>query len=160
MIVAGTGHRIDKLIQKFPFPDLEERLYLFARDVLRDYRASEVISGMALGWDQAIARAAISLDIPLTAACPFKGQERLWNGRQQAAYRDLLTKATRVIYVCNHGLNIAFQERNEWMVDRCQMLLALYDGTPGGTANCIEYANRWGGRIDNRWREWEERCAA
>ena len=163
-IVAGSGHRPEKLIQRFPdFPaaSLHDRLTDFAADLLTEIEPTEVISGMARGWDLALASAAVRLDIPLTAACPFKGQERLWSGREQALYRDLLTAAARVVFVCNHSLTIAFQERNEWMVDRCDRLLALYNGTHGGTANCIAYANRWPFcTIDNRWRQWIERCAA
>lgn len=153
MIVAATGHRPEKLLSHHPLPDLDRRLFQFARDVLVELEPSEVISGMALGWDQAVAQAAISLRIPLTAACPFKGQERLWPGSKQALYREILSKAQRVVYVCNHGLNIAFQERNEWMVDRCDKLTALYDGTPGGTANCVQYATGWR-EIDHRWDQW------
>ncbi len=34
------------------------------------------------------------------------------------------------------------QKRNEWMVDNCDMLVAVWDGTDGGTYNCIDYAKR------------------
>lgn len=34
------------------------------------------------------------------------------------------------------------QRRNEWMVDHCTEVVALWDGTPGGTANCLRYANQ------------------
>ena len=33
----------------------------------------------------------------------------------------------------------AMQVRNEWMADHCDVLLALWNGTPGGTANCLRY---------------------
>lgn len=36
------------------------------------------------------------------------------------------------------------QKRNEWMVDRIDELLAIYNGTPGGTKNCIDYAKKLG----------------
>lgn len=158
-IVAATGHRLNKLLQHIPQidVDLEERMFMLARDHLIELRPSEVISGMALGWDTAVALAALDLGIPLTCACPFEGQERLWSARQQMRYRDILSKAARVVYVCRHKLNIAFQERNEWMVDRASHILALWDGTPGGTANCIEYAERWCSRVENLWQEWIER---
>ena len=32
------------------------------------------------------------------------------------------------------------QERNEWMVNNCDVLIAVWDGTSGGTANCVKYA--------------------
>ena len=36
----------------------------------------------------------------------------------------------------------AFQQRNEWMVDHSSRLIAIYNGSPGGTRNTIEYAKR------------------
>ena len=32
------------------------------------------------------------------------------------------------------------QKRNEWMVDNCTQLIGVFDGSPGGTANCLKYA--------------------
>lgn len=157
LIIAATGHRPDKLLAVVPrghYPRLMPELTNLATLALKRFRPSEVISGMALGWDTAVALAAVKLDIPFTAACPFRGQESTWPGRDQIVYRDLLTKATRVVFVCNHRLNIAFQERNEWMVDRANLMLALHDGSPGGTNNCLEYANRYCQRVENLWDEW------
>jgi uncharacterized phage-like protein YoqJ len=34
------------------------------------------------------------------------------------------------------------QIRNEWMVDRADQVIAIWDGTSGGTANCVEYATK------------------
>ena len=34
------------------------------------------------------------------------------------------------------------QLRNIWMVDRSQYIIGVWDGTEGGTANCIEYAKK------------------
>jgi nucleoside 2-deoxyribosyltransferase len=36
------------------------------------------------------------------------------------------------------------QDRNIWMVDHCDALIAVWDGTSGGTANCVGYAKRVG----------------
>lgn len=32
------------------------------------------------------------------------------------------------------------QIRNQWMVDRADQVIGIWDGTSGGTANCLEYA--------------------
>lgn len=37
-----------------------------------------------------------------------------------------------------------FQQRNQWMVDRADAVLAVWDGSPGGTANCVNYARKVG----------------
>jgi len=31
-------------------------------------------------------------------------------------------------------------ERNIWMVDNCDFLISVWDGTSGGTKNCVDYA--------------------
>ena len=47
-------------------------------DYLERARPDAVISGMALGWDQAVARATADLGIPWVAAITFEGQESKW----------------------------------------------------------------------------------
>ena len=36
------------------------------------------------------------------------------------------------------------QKRNEWMVDNCDAVIAVWDGAPGGTANTVDYARKLG----------------
>ena len=36
----------------------------------------------------------------------------------------------------------AFQIRNRWMVDHAVRLIAVYNGTPGGTRNTLAYAQK------------------
>ena len=141
MIVAGTGHRPDKLGGYGA--STVRRLTLFARFVLEGVGPDGVISGMALGWDMALAEAALDLGIPLLAALPFRGQEARWPEASQARYRGLLARASRIEIVCEGGYSAwKMQARNEWMVDHCDLLLALWDGSSGGTANCVRYARR------------------
>ena len=46
------------------------------------------------------------------------------------------------------------QLRNEAMVNDCDLLLALWNGTSGGTANCIRYANSVKREIRNLWSDY------
>ncbi len=138
-ILAATGHRPDKLGGYTA--RAADRLEQVALNYLRLNRPDRVISGMALGWDQAWASAAICLDLPFDAAVPFDGQERAWPAESRARYRTLLALADRVVVVCPGGYAASkMQMRNEWMVDNCTALVALWDGSPGGTANCVRYA--------------------
>lgn len=139
MIIAGTGHRPNKLGGYSP--EATRKLYNIAHTWLTDNKPSHVISGMALGWDMALANAAISCAIPFTAAIPFEGQESMWPKASQDFYNHLLSKANTIIDVCSPGYAAwKMQKRNEWMVDNCDTLLALWNGTNGGTANCVNYA--------------------
>lgn len=148
-VLAFTGHRPDKLGGYSPW--VFSRLVGLAENVLRENEAAIAISGFALGWDQAAAQAAVNLRVPLLAAIPFVGQERRWPLPSQVAYRELLARATWVEVISPNGFSkAAMQKRNEWMVDNGSRLAALWDGSPGGTNNCVRYA---AGRIptDNHW---------
>lgn len=147
-IVAGTGHRPDKLgtehysgyIANNP---LRTWVRVRARQELLRLRPFYVISGMAPGFDQDLARVAIELRIPFVAAIPFVGQEDRWPLRGRQEYRQLLQQAYEVVIVCEGGYERwKMQARNEWMVDHCTDVLAAFDGSPGGTANTVNYANR------------------
>jgi uncharacterized phage-like protein YoqJ len=153
-ILAGTGHRPDKLGGYGA--DVSTRLIDLARAALMKYRPDEVVCGMALGWDTALALAAIELGIPLTAAVPFEGQERTWRPEQQQLFRSILARATEVVVVSPGGYAIwKMQVRNEWMVDRATGVLALWNGSGGGTGNCIQYARARQVEIVNLWTTWQ-----
>lgn len=153
MNLAGTGHRPEKLGGYTAA--VAERLFDLARAVLVREAPTKVISGMALGWDTALALAALDLGIPLLAAVPFAGQERKWPVPSQEIYRAIIARA-EVVVVCEGGYAPwKLQKRNEWMVDNADALIALWDGSSGGTANCVAYAAPRGIRMVNVWSTWE-----
>lgn len=155
MIIAATGHRPDKLGGYDPA--IEARLQKLASEYLDEARPAVVISGMALGWDTAIALASLEARIPLIAAVPFRGQDGKWSPQGRERYADILVRATEVHVVSEGGYaSHKMQLRNQWMVDHCNRLVALWNGTPGGTANCVNYAISVGKRdaIDNLWPQW------
>ena len=151
-VLAATGHRPDKLGGYGD--DVSRRLQRLAFGYLQQERPERVIVGMALGWDQAVAEAALELGIPFTAAIPFEGQERRWPPESRGRYARLIEHAAAVEIVCDYPGAKAMQRRNEWMVDRADKILALWDGSWGGTFNCVQYARRVGRPIDNLWRAW------
>jgi hypothetical protein len=93
--IAATGHRPDKLVNQYDEASLA-RLTEFAATCLKQLAPDFVISGMALGWDQAIAEAAVSLDIPLIAEIPFPGQPSRWPVVSIVKWHWLKSKAYHV----------------------------------------------------------------
>lgn len=153
MIIAGTGHRPNKLGGHAP--EIISRLEALALAVLQKHRPTSVISGMALGWDTALAEASIKLGIPLIAAVPFEGQEKKWPAQSQKRYCLILKLAQQVHIVTKGGYSPwAMQLRNEWMVDNADLVSALWDGSEGGTGNCIQYALKVKKLISNAWNSW------
>lgn len=95
-------------------------------------------------------QASINCGIPFIAAVPFKDQELNWSEKVQKYFNNLLKKAESVTYVSEEGYSAyKMQIRNEWMVNNCDLLLAVWDGTEGGTYNCIKYARGKGKEIIN-----------
>jgi len=153
MIIAATGHRPDKLGGYSA--GVVARLTRLARTELDRYEPNSVIVGMAQGWDQAVAAACVQADIPFSAYVPFPGQELQWPTEAQRVYYHLLRKAEH-IKVCSAAPYSVekMQYRNECMVDDCTMVMALWNGTPGGTRNCVKYAYSKGVKLINCWPEW------
>lgn len=140
-ILAGTGHRPKDL------GGYSDQIFNKMVDIASNYLSTleyqpTIISGMALGWDQALAKAAMNLSLPLWAYIPFVDQASVWPLKSRAFYYFLLEYSSRKV-ICSTGEYSALkmQIRNERMVDDSDIILALYNGKQyGGTFNCIQYA--------------------
>ena len=141
MIASFTGHRPEKLGGYGTHEPLT-RLATWWLDALQP---DTVISGMALGWDQAVAEAATRLGVPWCAAVPFEGQESRWPDASRAQYRRLLARADSVVIVSPARCTGA---TSGWSTG------ALWDGSDGGTGACVKYAERVGRIWVNLWDEW------
>lgn len=148
MLIAATGHRPNKLggYGQVAY----RRLVTLAEAYLRLVKPEGIITGMALGWDQAWADAGLNLAIPVHAAVPFAGQESRWPLESQANFKRILDRCASVTIVCPGAYGASkMQIRNQWMVDKADRVCALWDGTSGGTANCVAYAESVGKPLDN-----------
>ena len=155
VIVAGTGHRPPKL---GGYSDAAHQILIqYAEEALKYIKPDKVISGMALGWDQALAQAAINLDIPFIAAVPFKGQESRWPIESQERFKRLLSKADETVVTSSSGGYAAWKMtvRNKYMVNNASIILAMYDGSDGGTKNCLNYAKIKNKKIINLYPLWK-----
>lgn len=144
MKIAATGHRPDKLLREY---DMRGPLSNWISEqferVMEEHKPEVCISGMALGVDMIFAATALHRKIPVLAAIPFEGQETKWPDASQRTYWSILNHPlVERKYVCEPGYSsFKMQVRNQFMVDTCNMLIAVWDGTPGGTANCVKYAS-------------------
>jgi uncharacterized phage-like protein YoqJ len=120
MIYAGTGHRLKVIGYKN-----KDKLYRYAVSILPGYKPTKIISGMAIGWDQALAHAAVENGIPFIAAVPFIGQEHIWPQEAKDTYHALLKQAEEVVIVCEGGFApYKFHIRDQWMSDA---MIALWN---------------------------------
>lgn len=149
MIVLGvTGHRG---VEQKP-----GELLRFARLFIDLAAADHVITGMAQGWDLAVAYACFAAGVPYTAAIPHTHQPDGWPAPDREVWLLCVNGATRV----NIGSAIyepgVYSDRNRWIVDNSDEIASLYDGRPrGGTRHCVLYAQSKGRRIHPLWDRWQ-----
>ncbi len=130
--VAFTGHRHLKYV------DVEQSLI----KVYSDFPGAMWITGGAYGLDSHAARFALDNSIPLWLVLPFPAKVLCARWPSGDA-RDLLFRSVRDcarLSVVSPVFSMAsYQRRNEFMVDAADVLAAFFDGSPGGTANCVRY---------------------
>lgn len=148
--VAVTGHRPNKLwgynLNERHYIELQRRFEM----ELQACGCTDAWTGMALGADTVFAHAVLSLknkgvDIRLHCAIPCRGHSSRWIPESVREYERILSHADEVVVVTDAPYAPRLmQVRNEYMVDRADRVLALWDGTSGGTANCVRYAQKKG----------------
>lgn len=153
LIVCGTGHRPDKLIGEYEnWKEHQYQLIEFAEIVIEEYNPDVVISGMALGWDLCLAQAAINKFKRLEAALPCRNQTVGWKPDDIRWHQEILKLAAKTTVISEGYTNWCMHKRNEFMVDESQMILALWDGSDGGTSNCVKYAKKKNKKVVNLWK--------
>ena len=144
-----TGHRPDKL----PW-GLDERdprcaaiKHSLAREIEGLYRRGfrHFISGMAMGCDLYFAEAALALkekypELMVEGAIPCPTQADRWPEAQRRRRQSILERCDLETVVQQHYDRFCMLRRDRYMVDRSAAILAVFDGTPGGTQYTLNYA--------------------
>ena len=152
-ICCFTGHRPDKLPSGWEQDGAVcARLREALRNAIRQaadegYRC--FISGMAQGVDTWAAEEVLALkqrgaDVSLFAALPCPSQDARWPAPPRARYRSLLARADGQMTLCERYTPYCMGARNLWMVEHASRLIAVFDGSPGGTANTVKHAENFG----------------
>ncbi len=141
-IAALTGHRPPKAGLTYSHDSPGDLAAVKAvRQFIRAYDIDFLIVGGALGFDTLGARAAWLEKIPYDVYVPFKAQAARWYPEAQTRYYTMLEEANTVEVISEGGFTPQkMQFRNVRMVDDARFLATWWDGSSGGTANCIKYA--------------------
>lgn len=142
-----TGHRPSG------FENLDDaKLYRIKSTLKQMVKASysmgtrKFYSGGALGVDYWAACEVIEFrkthpDVSLFIAIPFPSYQDQWNAIDKINYKNVFSRAQKIIEVdMDPYAAWKLQNRNEYMVDRSDYVLAICENSTGGTANCIKYA--------------------
>lgn len=148
-VCAFTGHRPSK----YPYLAQEnseayrrmeaEVLSLILKLAKDGY--SHFICGGALGADmlcekQVLALKAIRPHVTLELALPCPEHSAVWPESDKQALEQIAEEADIITTVCPIYTQFCMNERNKYMVERCDTLVAIYDGTRGGTQNTLNMA--------------------
>jgi len=144
-----TGHRPAKLPWRFNETDPRcEALKKRIADAVElayaeGYR--HFICGMALGCDLYFCEAVLALrerhpDITVEAAIPCPTQADAWTAEQRQRYDRLLEQCDLETMVSEKYTSSCMQRRDRYMVDHASLLIAVFDGTAGGTQYTMQYA--------------------
>lgn len=170
MVIAFTGHRPPKLGgYNWTNPRNKEIMNITYKVVkeLVGKEPARIIAGGALGYDQfafqamTVLKSRFNPNLILEVAVPFKLQYSNWIKESRDTYFEQLEKADTVTYVDTlpryqlrntaPGVYVPakMQRRNEYMVDQADVIVACWDGSSGGTGNCVHYAEQKNKRIIN-----------
>lgn len=144
-----TGHRPDKL--PWGLDESDPRCAAMKRSLTREleslYRRGfrHFISGMAMGCDLYFAEAALALrekypGLSVEGAIPCPTQADRWPGDQRRRWADILARCDLETVVQQQHDRFCMFRRDRYMADRSAAVLAVFDGTPGGTQYTLNYA--------------------
>ena len=80
----------------------------------------------------------------MEAVIPCPTQADAWPEGERIRYQALVRACDYETLVSKHYTSDCMQRRNRYLVDHASLLIAVYDGTAGGTQYNIQYAMRRG----------------
>jgi len=137
--IAFTGHRYLSL------PQVESHL----NKLHQDYPDAVWITGGAVGLDSIAASFAMAHGIRLWLILPFPihVMSKYWTPDQKRCIQDCWDYAENTSVLAPIYDVSIYQRRNERMVDLSDMVAAFWDGSPGGTGNCVRHALKVGKKM-------------
>ena len=154
---AFTGHRPKGL----GYPESDERcdalkrlLRLLVRRLIQEQSVTHFISGMAQGVDQYAAEIVLERkkrnnELHLICALPHPNFESRRSMTEKMRFNKIIKNADLVKEINDHYFTGCYQVRNEWMVDKSNLVIAVFNGQKSGTKNTVDYAKRKDIRVVN-----------
>jgi len=151
---CGTGHRS---IAAADFRWMDEELIRVLGKLEDEHGLKEVVSGMALCYDQRLAELAKFVGLRLHAVPPFPSQFAAWTDKQQVHWHEIMMVADEITPASHKDPDFAnprqvaalLHGRNDKMLDMSQVVIAGADLTKlkwkngrvqGGTWSCVHKA--------------------
>ena len=148
-----TGHRPDKM--ELGESEIKPLLEKAIDDAIADGYVT-FITGMAMGTDIWAAEIVLERkkknnDLHLICALPHPNFESRRSMTEKKRFNKIIKKADIVKEINDRYFTGCYQVRNEWMVDRSNLVLAVFNGKKSGTKNTVDYAKRKGINVINTY---------
>ena len=148
-VYAGSGSRSLKLD-----PEMFTRVFNRLVEMIRQTKPSLIISGMAEGFDEALALAAMATQTPLKAMIPFRGYCNHYWGKKSLTGKNRLNECKQIVayaqktggveYICPDWRGAdgrwSMTHRNEAMANACDKAW-IYNPVTPGTKQFKEYCD-------------------
>lgn len=150
MVCSFTGHRKIESDHRAALTELLGRAIEYAySEGCRDF-----ICGGAIGFDTLAAREVIRFrmthtDTRLILALPCIEQDLKWSDAQKSAYEFTLTAADEVVYTSDSYTKSCMAERNRFLAERCDILIAYVGRMTSGAGQTMRMAEKLEKRIYN-----------
>lgn len=140
-----TGHQYLEHFQAVIQDWTRERLTLAHASGFTD-----LVSGMAEGFDIIAAEIALDVGFKVHGAIPFRNQVLGYSDYWMERYMKVYDRCTSWTIIGGVEKSPGcYQRRNRWIVDKTSKLVAYYSGTPrGGTHHTVTYAQSLGRPIE------------
>ena len=153
---AFTGHRPSKLsyLRNADHPDYCRLSDMLRATCLELYGEgfTRFLSGMALGVDMLAAEVVLKVreehpEVSLACVLPCRDQANRWQEADRLRYQDILRQADEVVCLQESYSRFAMLARDRYLVKHSECLLAVFNGSPGGTKYTVDCALRAGRRV-------------
>ena len=144
-----TGHRPEKL--PWGRDEADPRCLALKRRIADAVESAygegfrHFLCGMARGCDLYFCECVLALrdrrsGVTVEAAIPCPTQADRWRAEERARYARLVLSCDVETMVSREYTPYCMQRRDRYMVDHAALLIAAFDGTPGGTRYTMQYA--------------------
>lgn len=135
-----TGHRPEKmeLVEKEIKPLLEKAI----DDAIADGYVTFITGTDIWAAEIVLERKKTNKNLHLICALPHPNFENRRSMTEKMSFYKIIKKADIVKEINDHYFTGCYQVRNEWMVDRSNLVIAVFNGQKSGTKNTVDYAKK------------------
>ena len=150
--VCFTGHRPQML--PFGFNEqnpkcikMKQKIKTKICELIENEGVTNFISGMAIGVDMICAEIVLELKkeythITLECAIPCENQSDRWSEAYKQRYRSIISQCDKKTVLQKEYTSSCMHQRNEYMINNSDIVIAVWNGTKSGTGYTVEYARK------------------